>query len=567
MQRLSVILIVTGLIFLQFLKINAQSDISILAENEKATAMLNTIILQNDFSAIVLSDNNNVVLNELYANGFIEAAIDSVVQDNNVFIYYFYLGNQYVWERLAASQEVIIALEHSGVRTSGFKGDEFDYKRVITIFENVVTYFENHGYPFVTTRLDSIKIDENKVSAFLAVDKGAYYEIDTVFFNNEDIVSRDFMLKTIDIKPGDAYSEKKIKEIKKRINNLEFLRMGDGFAVHFDTSKSWIDLSVKKRKSNSFDGVIGFYSDDKTGKIAFSGNINLKLMNSFKTGETLKFNWIRPQAGNQTLDLFYSQPYFFTTHFGGDYIFQLYRQDSSFTNVLNKPVIAYRFSSEDYISIYGSHFLSQISPFYADTNKRGFSTLSFGIGFSSNKLDYKLNPRKGYRVSFDTEAGKKVIKDDIDSGIESVSTKAMMHLQGELFIPVFGKSAFRIANQSAAILNDNIFENELFRIGGFKTLRGFDEEAIKASAFSIMDFEYRLLIQQNSNLSIFYNIAFTERNITDGYANIIYQGFGAGLSFDTGAGILSLYYAVGYQTGNPIVFRNSKIHFGYSARF
>jgi len=415
-----------------------------------------------------------------------------------------------------------------------------------------------------------VEIQGNGISAILSVNKGRFYKIDTIFFGSKDLISRDFIQKTIDIASGDSYDESKVKEVEKRINNLEFLQMNNDFVVHFDTVSSWIDFSVKKRKSNSFDGVIGFYSEEKTGKIAFNGNLNLKLMNAFKTGETLKFNWIRPQAGNQTLNLFYSQPYLFKTRFGIDYSFELYRQDSSFINVHNKPVAAYRFASDDFISVYVSHFSSQVLPNYRDTNRRGFNSFSFGIGFNRNKLDYKLNPRKGYHLSFDLEAGKKKEKLDnkeIDAPLNPASTQAMLHFQGEVFIPFFSNSTFRIANQFAAKLNDNIFENELFRIGGFKTLKGFDEESILASAFVVFNFEYRLLIQQNSNISLFYNFAFTEKNITTIYENNSYQGFGAGLSFDTGAGILSLYYALGNQIGQQIVFRNSKIHFGYSAKF
>lgn len=40
-------------------------------------------------------------------------------------------------------------------------------------------------------------------------------------------------------------------------------------------------------------------------------------------------------------------------------------------------------------------------------------------------------------------------------------------------------------------------------------------------------------------------------------------GFGAGLNFETGAGIFSLYYAVGRQFNNPVEFNKAKVHFGF----
>ena len=47
-------------------------------------------------------------------------------------------------------------------------------------------------------------------------------------------------------------------------------------------------------------------------------------------------------------------------------------------------------------------------------------------------------------------------------------------------------------------IGETMFQNELFRIGGLKTLRGFDEESIFASVYSIFTLEYRFILEQNS---------------------------------------------------------------------
>ena len=45
------------------------------------------------------------------------------------------------------------------------------------------------------------------------------------------------------------------------------------------------------------------------------------------------------------------------------------------------------------------------------------------------------------------------------------------------------------------------------------------------------------------------------------------MSFGAGINFETRAGILSLNYGVGNQLGNGFDFRSGKIHFGLTALF
>jgi hemolysin activation/secretion protein len=142
-----------------------------------------------------------------------------------------------------------------------------------------------------------------------------------------------------------------------------------------------------------------------------------------------------------------------------------------------------------------------------------------------------------------------------------------LQLEAAGFIPLFRNSALMVRNQSGFLENENLFENELFRIGGLKTLRGFDEESITASIFTIFTLEFRYLFDLNSYFNIFFDGAFYERNTNSGYFNDTPYGIGAGVNFETRAGIFSLSYAMGSRDGEPLQFKAAKIHFGLTARF
>ena len=82
-------------------------------------------------------------------------------------------------------------------------------------------------------------------------------------------------------------------------------------------------------------------------------------------------------------------------------------------------------------------------------------------------------------------------------------------------IPIFRSSALKLANHLGYIgTGEVLYDNELFRIGGTKLLRGFNEEVIFASFYSVFSLEYRLLFNQNSNLFVFSDLGYTEQ-ITD----------------------------------------------------
>ena len=196
----------------------------------------------------------------------------------------------------------------------------------------------------------------------------------------------------------------------------------------------------------------------------------------------------------------------------------------------------------------------------------------YGLGWRYEKLDYRLNPRKGFTITTNASIGTKVIKQNakIDTAayrnVKLKSTVANGDFEGSMFIPLFSRTTIKVGVQAAYLYGENTFQNELFRIGGLKTLRGFDEESIFASAYSIFTLEYRFILEQNSYLYIFGDQAYYESNInTINQPLLIHDhpyGFGAGISFETKAGIFSISYALGHQFENPFQLKSGKIHFG-----
>ena len=71
-----------------------------------------------------------------------------------------------------------------------------------------------------------------------------------------------------------------------------------------------------------------------------------------------------------------------------------------------------------------------------------------------------------------------------------------------------------------------------------------------------------MILEQNSYLYVFGDGAWYENNNVSQYVKDTPYGFGAGISFETKAGIFSISYALGKQFNNPIQLRSGKIHFG-----
>ena len=129
----------------------------------------------------------------------------------------------------------------------------------------------------------------------------------------------------------------------------------------------------------------------------------------------------------------------------------------------------------------------------------------------------------------------------------------------------------RLAGQGGSMVNNGtgarLFRNEVYRIGGLKTLRGTDEAGIFASSYAIGTVEYRFLFEENSNFFVFVDQGWWEDQSVSPLLTDTPLGFGAGTSFETKAGIFSITYALGRQFSNPVELRGGKVHFGFSSLF
>jgi hemolysin activation/secretion protein len=135
------------------------------------------------------------------------------------------------------------------------------------------------------------------------------------------------------------------------------------------------------------------------------------------------------------------------------------------------------------------------------------------------------------------------------------------------YFHLYKAHVLKIQLVGAGTPDKKIFKNELQRIGGNRILRGFDEQSILTSLYTIATFEYRYLLDKNSYAYAFYDAAYTEVKTVSLRQFDKPYGFGAGLAFETKAGIFQLSYALGSRLNNPIVIRNGKIHFGYLVSF
>ena len=310
-----------------------------------------------------------------------------------------------------------------------------------------------------------------------------------------------------------------------------------------------------------------------------TGEALVKLRNGLGRGESIDAEWRRLQAETQSLNVKVAWPFLFDLPAGVDGTFNLYKRDTTFINLQQSLGVQYLMQGTNYLKAYfenkSSSLLSTKAlqnvlklPDYADVRSN-----TYGMEWSYTQLDYRYNPRKGLRILARAGTGIRTIDKNPDlnaalyEGLILRSTQWNGFADADLFVPMFRQSTLNLGLTGGFLFGKSLFENELSRIGGNASLRGFDEESIFASSYSILNVEYRYLMETNSFLFLFANGAWYENKAVNRNVRDLPYGFGAGTSFETAAGIFTISYALGSQFGNPLAFRSAKVHFGITSLF
>ena len=522
----------------------------------------------------------NAVLKELYKMGFLTAVIDSLSFKNGAHQIYITKGKEIQWTQLKKGNFTDEALEAIDFAPSIFESKTFSIKQLNKLFEKVITFYENRGYPFVSIQLKDVEfINQNQISAKLLLEKNTLYKIDSIQILGNSQIGKTYLLNYIGLYEGDLYQEKKIVTIEDRIREIPFVTMTAKPEIQFFEEGVKVVLRLDQKKASRFDGVLGLLTNENTGKVELTGDVDLNLMNGIKRGETFGLNWRKLKGNSQDLNVDIIYPYLFKTPFGVALDFKLFKRDTTFLDIETKVGINYLLERGDFVSLFienkSSSLLSRDN--FADAiqipDLGDVRINSFGLAYVRNKTNYKYNPTNGLLVNLNFSAGRKelkkirVLEQNKPELYDSIQLKTNQFKGGillEYYIPLAQRSTIKLANRSASIYSERLYANELMRIGGLRTLRGFDEESISASTYSIFTLEYRFLLDQNSFFSIFSDYGLYENNTTSiEYINDTPIGVGAGVSFETKAGIFTFNYAVGSQFGNPVDLRAAKIHFGF----
>jgi len=549
------------------------------------------ILLKTKFSGL---DQANIYINsltKLFADkGYLVCSVDSVwYLQNNVHID-FYVGKKYKWIKLRTNNIDKSLLSKVGYAAKNFAEKPLNISEIDLLKERLLTYYENEGFPFAAVYLDSIAINDDKISASLMVNQGLVYRIDSINNYGKLKLNTKFLQQYLNIINGSVYNREKLKEVDKRMLELPYAQTEQPSSLNMLGSGSILNLYVNNKKSSEVSAIFGFLPDaNNTGKLQVTGDVNLDLKNVFGAGESLLLKYQALQPKSPRLNLGYEKPYFLKSPFGLGFLFELFKKDSSFLQVNAQLGLQLNLTNKQSGKILVQWQTANLLQGGIDTNAIKFNkklpfnidvkSVNVGITYEFRNTNYRFNPLTGSDVTLTALTGIKNIKknndilalkttgfnyDKLYDSVKLKSYQLRFKIAAAHYFKISKSSTFKTAVNIGLYSSPTVFRNEIFQIGGYRLLRGFNEESIYATRYAVVTAEYRSLLSLNSYLFGFIDIGATQAKFQNVNAQNFFTGTGLGIAYETKAGLLNLSLAVGKRNDVPFNIRQaSKIHFGY----
>jgi outer membrane translocation and assembly module TamA len=537
-----------------------------------------------------LYDYANALPQMLVIKGYLVASIDSSWLVADTLHIQLYLGNKYNWIQLGTKNIDKEILYKIGYAEKDFTDKPFNIIDLEVLKERLIHIYENEGYPFAKVYLDSVKVINDKISAVLTLNKLVLYKIDSIRNYGKLKLNNKFLQRYLNIKNGSLYNSDKLQDVDRRLLELPYAESLSNSSLDMLGRSAVLNINVNNKKSSEASAIFGFLpSANNTGKTQITGDVNLDLKNVFGAGEGLQLKYQALQPKSPRLNFGYDKPYIFNSAFGLGFSFDFFKKDSSFLQISAQTSLQLNLSKYQSGKILVQIQNTNLLQGGIDTNQIKSSkklpeiidvkAVNSGVNYEFRNTNYRFNPLKGNDINTTILIGvKNIVKNNdilslketgfdfasLYTGTQLRSYQLRVKLSAAHYFPLSKSSTFKTALNGGFYISPVIFRNEVFQIGGYKLLRGFDEESIYATKYAVFTAEYRSLLSLNSYLFGFADFGATNAKYQTINSRNIFISTGVGISYETKAGLLNVSFAMGKRDDVNFNIRQAvKIHFGY----
>ncbi|WP_223151076.1 hypothetical protein [Flavobacterium sp. GP15] len=499
--------------------------------------------------------------------------IDNITDDaklinDSIYISEFILGEKIKFLTINLDTDSLLA----SIISSSIKNNKIQlpYNEIDFFLKETSQKLEKIGYALAKLKLINIERNQNTLYADLKLETAQKRNLNTITMRYAEEETTKFPkghLKQINKKyQNTIFNQKTVEKINDDFNKFSFVNQVKYPEILFTQDSTTIYVYLEKRKSNNFDGFLGF-SNNENKKITLNGYLDLKLDNILGSGEELSVYWKSDGNNQKSFKGSLEIPYLFKSPVGIKTQLNIFRQDSTFQNTNIAIDLSYfiNYGSRIYIGYHtteSSNIQNLESNLISDFNN-SFITSSFEFTkFNNPNTAFPIKTQIGTSLAL----GSREIKNLTNN---TTNQQFIINLNIKHNILLNNKSAIELKTQNYYMQSKRYLANELFRFGGLNSIRGFPENSLNAYYYSTITTEYRYLITPNLYIHSILDYSILKNKLE--FSNSIYTenliGLGAGIGINTKNGLFKIAVANGNNTKNKFETYNTILHISYNVKF
>lgn len=485
------------------------------------------------------------ILQQVKKKGFFTVRIDSISKTNKELIAYLDLGKKI--------NEIIIFTKKDN--TNGIIDSGIDSIKIKTIefsdFTNqLLEQIDRKGNSFSEITYVNPLLKNDTLFLEMKISNSSSRKIDKVITRGYEDFPKKFISKYFLIDKNTVFSKQKLNQVSALSNKLDFIKEKKVPEVLFKKDSTHLYLFLDKIGTSSFDGLVNFSSKENGKGLLLNGNLDLKLNNTFNTGEKFEIIWNKVSDEKTDFKINSYVPYILNSKFSTTLEFYLYRQDSTFINTNFELKTDYLINQKSHASILfnskNSNYLLNIP----NNDLASYSNYFIGLGYELKKSSTSNLYKYKNGLNLNLTIGKR--KTDTES-----INQLKFHFSAFANVQINNRGYLNIKNESGLLTSKNYLLNELFRIGGANSIRGYNEQSIFTNGYSYSNIEFRYSLDTSSYLYSITDLGVYKENTTNKIKKLL--GIGAGYQFRINNNLVNLGYVISTNSSTNAKLNSSRL--------
>lgn len=434
--------------------------------------------------------------------------------------------------------------------------------------------YRKAGYPLAEVRVASIQPEGPQAATVrITIDEGPQIWLKAVAVTGAERTNPEYVARAAGLTYEAPLRDLDPEALRQRVQNTGLFQQVDRPAMQIDDDGgTTLTFTLEERPPGVFDLVLGLLPEGgEGGGASFVGSGRLELENVFGGGREADLDLDRRPGRSSTVDVRLRDPFVLGQALDAEVAFAGEQRDSSYSARTYRVSLGYEVRPNWQLRGTVRRAVTRPGP-QGQTLQEGEQRVARsqswlgGVGLRIDQTDRRRAPRQGLRADVLVEQGRQErgrrIVIDADT-VRTQETTQQTRIEGTLrtFWPLGARQTVVVGADARSLLSSTYDNSDLFRLGGYESLRGYDEDRFAGRAVGRGLAEYRLFVDRSSFVFVFTEIGGVDRPPIDRRAGerSWHPSAGLGAELSTGLGRINISYAMNPDDGGPA---SGRVHLG-----